>query len=235
MESNQAARILVIEDDPDIVAILGYNLEHQECQVTVANDGSTGLEVAQQNEFDLILIDIMLPNLNGLEVCKKLRQSSNTENVAIIMVTAKNSEKDIVAGLNAGADDYIGKPFSPKEVVARVKAHLRRLSRQKGSDPAMTADYLEAGPIFLNLASHEAKINGNLVTLTHSEYKLLQALVSSQGRVLTRDQLLDKVRGEDITVVDRNIDVHISSLRKKLREAATMITTIRGVGYRFDL
>ncbi len=222
--------ILIIEDHADIVEIVEYNLEQEGFKLDVAMDGETGLKKALDHPPELILLDLMLPALDGLEVCKRLRNSEKTKKVPIIMLTAKGEEKDIIRGLELGADDYVTKPFSPKELVARLKAVLRRVG---GKVPTPT-EQLKISDLEVDLGKHLVKLHGEELRLTLTEFRLLQVLIEGEGRIFTRDQLIDRVRGEEITIVDRNIDVHISSLRRKLKDVGSRILTIRGVGYRFQ-
>ncbi len=222
-------KILVIEDDPDILELLQYNLERAGYKVRNAMHGETGLKEAEGYEPDLIILDIMLPGMDGLNVCKKLRQKEKTSSIPIIMLTAKGEESDVVAGLELGADDYVTKPFSPNELVARMRAVLRRPPPVK-KDQEVTK--VECGPIKIDSERHEAYLGQDPMALTLAEFNLLKALVSQPGRVFTRDQLLESITGGDTYLIDRNIDVHIRAIRKKLGEHDQMIQTVRGVGYK---
>jgi two-component system, OmpR family, alkaline phosphatase synthesis response regulator PhoP len=224
-------RILIIEDEPDIADILKYNLERERYQVSTADSGEEGLTLAQETLPDLILLDLMLPGMDGLEVCRKLREDPRTRDLLVIMLTAKGTEADIVVGLTLGADDYIVKPFSTSEVIARVKAVLRRVDHRTHTEEK---DVITAGNLSIDLSKHEARIDGKTLELTLSEFKLLSFLMRKQGRVFTRNQLLDAVVGPDVFVTERNIDVHVASLRKKLGKHGSSIITVRGVGYRFE-
>jgi two-component system phosphate regulon response regulator PhoB len=231
MAKAKSHRILIIEDEPDIIEILKYNLEREKYVVLTAASGEDGLAAARDALPDLVLLDIMLPGMDGLQVCRKLREDPSTRDLLVIMLTAKGTEADIVVGLTLGADDYIVKPFSTGELLARVKAVLRRVEhREQEGD----ADLLTAGPIVIDLARHEARLGEGVLELTLSEFKLLAFLVRKKGRVFTRDQLLNAVVGPDVFVTARNIDVHIAALRKKLGKCGNFIVTIRGVGYRFE-
>lgn len=223
--------ILIIEDEPDIIELLEYNLTREGFETLSARDGETGLKQAQQSSPALVLLDLMLPNMDGLEVCRRIKASPETANIPIIMVTAKGEESDVVLGLGLGADDYVIKPFSPKEVVARVKSVLRRskvLSNQ--NEPV---DRLSVGDITIDASRYEVFVKEDPVSLTRAEFRLLRALMTSLGRVLTREQLLDKINDEGTVVIDRNVDVHIGALRRKLGSGGSQISTIRGVGYKF--
>ncbi|MDC1141808.1 response regulator [Planctomycetota bacterium] len=223
--------ILIIEDEPDIQEILKYNLEKHHFRVSIADTGEDGLAKANQLLPDLILLDLMLPGIDGLEVCRRLREDSKTSNLLVVMLTAKGTEADIVVGLTLGADDYMVKPFSTSELLARIKAVLRRRERPEIKEDEQI---LQAGPISIDLQKHVATCDGNPLELTLSEFKLLSFLGRKKARVFTRDQLLDAVVGPDVFVTARNIDVHIASLRKKLGKAGSLIVTVRGVGYRFE-
>ena len=225
-----AQHILIIEDEPDITEILKYNLEKNHYQVSSAETGEAGLAAARETSPDLVLLDLMLPGIDGLEVCRKLREDPRTRDILVVMLTAKGTESDVVVGLTLGADDYIVKPFSTSELMARIKAVLRRVEHKDVDD----GDTIDAGPITIDLRKHEARIDRNPIELTLSEFKLLSFLIKKKGRVFTRDQLLDAVVGPDVFVTARNIDVHVAALRKKLGRFGGYIVTVRGVGYRFE-
>jgi two-component system alkaline phosphatase synthesis response regulator PhoP len=224
-------RILIIEDEPDITEVLKYNLEKNHYHVSTAGSGEDGLAAARDSLPDLILLDLMLPGIDGLEVCRKLREDPRTRDLLIIMLTAKGTEADVVVGLTLGADDYIVKPFSTSELMARIRAVLRRVEPREGD---ADGEDLNAGPIAVDLRKHEVRLDGKAVELTLSEFKLLTFLMKKKGRVFTRDQLLDAVVGPDVFVTARNIDVHVAALRKKLGKYGSYIVTVRGVGYRFE-
>lgn len=225
-------RILIIEDEPDITEVLKYNLERSHYQVATAGTGEAGLASARQAVPDLVLLDLMLPGMDGLEVLRRLRDDPRTRDLFIIVLTAKGTEADVVVGLTLGADDYIVKPFSTTELMARIKAVLRR-AEQPQID-AGQGDMLRCGPIQIDLPRHEATLGGEKLDLTLSEFKLLSFLLRKKGRVFTRDQLLNAVVGPDVFVTARNIDVHVAALRKKLGKVGSYIVTVRGVGYRFE-
>lgn len=227
---SQKETILVIEDDPDIQELVQYNLEREGYQVYVCSDGEIGIQQAEKMTPDLILLDLMLPGLDGLSVCKKIRQTVATKDIPVIMLTAKSEESDVVIGLELGADDYVTKPFSPKELVARLKAILRRTTPSIAE--SIPEDVLTVGPLSLDLSRHEAYCRGHCLKLTLAEFRLLSMLLSKPGRVYTREQLLREVSGEDTYVIDRNIDVHVRSIRRKLAEDSDMVATVRGVGYK---
>lgn len=224
-------RILIIEDEPDITEVLKYNLEKNHYHVATAGSGEDGLAAARESLPDLILLDLMLPGIDGLEVCRKLREDPRTRDLLVIMLTAKGTEADVVVGLTLGADDYIVKPFSTSELMARIRAVLRRAEPREGE---ADGEDLTAGPIAVDLRKHEVRLDGKAVELTLSEFKLLTFLMKKKGRVFTRDQLLDAVVGPDVFVTARNIDVHVAALRKKLGKYGGYIITVRGVGYRFE-
>jgi DNA-binding response OmpR family regulator len=222
------ARILVVEDDADIAAGIADDLELEGYEVEVVGDGETALRRAGDSSFDLILLDIMLPGRDGFDVCRVLRRSGSK--IPILMLTARTQEAEKVLGLELGADDYVTKPFSPMELRARIKALLRRA--QDSVSGVLRFDELE-----VDIDRFELRRSGKPVDLTHLEFKLLATLARHRGRVFTRDQLLDRVWGEDTFVTDRAVDTHIANLRKKIEadpEHPRYIVSVRGVGYRFD-
>ena len=223
--------ILVIEDEPDILELIQYNLEREGYRTTGCLNGEQGLQKAQQEEPSLILLDLMLPGLSGIEVCRRLKSDPSTKQIGVIMVSAKGEEEDVVHGLEVGADDYVPKPFRPKILLARVKAVLRR----SGVEEAVTdeKDRLEYQGVTLDRSRHELSVDGEVINLTATEFRLLFFLASHPGRVFTRNQLLDRAIGANVMVIDRNIDVHVGALRKKLGNYRGMIETVRGVGDRF--
>jgi len=223
-------RILVVEDESDLREVISYNLSREGFHVVSARDGGEGLRSAVEKKPDLILLDLMLPDVDGLEVCRRVRQDPNIASTPIIMVTAKGEETDLVLGLGVGADDYVAKPFSVRELVARVKAVLRRGAHAPEDDSRRP---LRRGPILIDPARHEVTVDGDTVRFTATEFRLLQYLASRPGRVYERDVLLRRVLGDDAIRVDRNIDVHIRSIRKKLGDHRDLIETVRGVGYKF--
>lgn len=223
--------ITFIEDEPDIQDIVAYNLRREGYQVSSALSGEDGLNLIKQKKPDLILLDLMLPGMDGLEVCRNLRTQAETQNIPIIMVTAKGEESDVVLGLGLGADDYISKPFSPKELVARIQAVLRRSKEPTGSSNDNSK--IVYGELTIEPSKHKVTLAGEELVFTASEFKMLSVLASQPGRVFTREQLINQSLGENVVVVDRNIDVHIRAIRKKLGEHSSFIETIRGIGYRF--
>lgn len=221
-------KILVVDDEEDILELLKYNLEKQGYEVLQAMTGEETLELSQRKTPDLIILDLMLPGLDGLEVCKILKREAGTTSIPIIMLTARGEEPDIIVGLELGADDYITKPFSPGVLIARVKAILRR--REGELKPK---EVIQAEGLTIDIPGHKVTLKGKLVELTTTEFNLLKCLASNPGRVFTRDQLLDSAWGEEAFIIDRAVDVHIRRLRKKLGAASGWIRTVRGIGYKF--
>jgi DNA-binding response OmpR family regulator len=221
-------RILVVDDERDIVDLVRYNLNKNGYEALVATDGQQALQMAAREMPDLIILDLMLPGLHGTEVARRLKADARTAQIPIVMLTAKGEETDVVVGLTLGADDYVTKPFSIKILLARLATVLRRAD----AGGAESVPALKAGPLAIDTSKHEVTIEGESVKLTLTEFKLLCALVGARGRVLTRDQLMDKAMGADVFVTDRAIDVHITAIRKKLGKANWLVHTVRGVGYR---
>ena len=231
-------RILVIEDDANIQELIKYNLEKNGYKVTVADNGIDGLEEALAQPPDLILLDLMLPGLDGLEVCKRLRMEKQTRKTPIFMLTAKSEELDKVLGLELGADDYITKPFSIKELIARIRAAMRRINVSDTDRPVEreSPKIIKVRDIEIDCEKYEVRKNGEKLALTLKEFELLKMLVENKGKVLTRDFLLDKIWGYDYVGETRTVDVHIRHIRQKINdeeEGSQLIETIRGVGYRF--
>jgi len=226
-------RVLVVDDEKDLVDLISYNLARGGYEVLTAYDGKDALETAQREVPDLVVLDLMLPGLDGTEVARRLKADSRTAGVPIVMLTAKGEETDVVVGLTIGADDYVTKPFSMKILLARINTVLRR---GEGVEAGATGEggVLRAGPLVIDMSKHEVTVNGEPVRLTLTEFKLLSALVAARGRVLTRDQLMDKAMGTDVFVTDRAIDVHVTAIRKKLGAANYLVHTVRGVGYRLQ-
>ena len=224
-------KIVVVEDEPDILEAIQYNLEREGFKVITATSGDEGVKTVIREGPDLLLLDLLLPGLDGLEVCRRLKLDPVTQRIPIIMVSAKGEESDIVLGLGVGADDYVTKPFKPKELIARVRAVLRRGAYREGDDDG---ERVIRGPLVVDATRHEVRLDGRGVTLTPTEFRLLHLLASHPGRVFTRDLLVTRVIGDGAAVIDRNIDVHIRSIRKKLGAHRNLINTIRGVGYRFQ-
>jgi len=221
-------RILVIDDEKDLIELVRYNLEKEGFQVKSAQNGERGLAAAMQELPDIILVDLMLPGIDGLEVCRSLRNHSRTARIPVIMLTAKSEESDRVLGLELGADDYVTKPFSPRELIARIKAVLRRTST-----PQAPSDVIRRGGLIIDLMRREVTCGGEPILLTATEFRLLQFLADHPGRVFSRSQLIAGALGRDVSVVDRTVDVHITGLRKKIGACGEWIETVRGFGYRF--
>jgi len=222
-------KILVVEDEEDILELIKYNLIKEGYQVLAATTGEEAVSIAQRQHPDLVLLDIMLPAMDGLEVCRMLKHDPVTMKIPIIMLTAKGEEADIVTGLELGADDYMPKPFSPKIVIARVRNILRR----KGRDEVDAKSTIKHKDLVIHPGRHEVLAKGKAVELTFTEFRVLQFLARRPGWVYTRQQIVDAVRGEDYPVTDRSVDVQIVGLRRKLGTCGNYIETVRGVGYRF--
>jgi len=220
-------KILIVEDDRDIVEMIDYNLSEEGYEVISALNGEEGVSAAKGRQPDLIILDIMLPIIDGFDVCKHLKSNTATAHIPIIILSAKSQEADKVLGLELGADDYITKPFSPRELIARVRATLRR-----GREPRPAAR-IERGDIVIDSAKHKVTVCGEEVPLTSTEFRLLEFMARQPGVVLSRDRILDAVSGYDAVVCDRTVDAHIKSLRRKLDKAKDYIETVRGAGYRF--
>lgn len=221
--------ILVVEDEEDILELVRYNLAKEGHHVTGVGSGEEALKAVRAEPPDLILLDLMLPGVDGLDVCKTLKGDPKTRSIPIVMLTAKGEEADIVTGLEMGADDYVTKPFSPRVLMARVKAALRR--RVKG--PAGETDPVSVHGLSIHPGRHEVLVKGKEVKLTRTEFRILHFLARNPGWVFTRYQIVDAVHGEDYVVTDRTVDVQVFGLRRKLGAAGDCIETIRGVGYRF--
>ena len=222
-------KILAVDDEEDILELLTFNLTREGYRVVSAATGEAALQAEPQEIPDLIILDLMLPGIDGLEVARRLKNDPATENLPIIMLTAKGEEADIVTGLELGADDYITKPFSPRILAARVKAVLRR----EVKDARDESSVLQIHDIVIHPGRHEVTVQGQPVQLTYTEFGILQYLAARPGWVFTRTQIVDAVRGDDYFVTDRSVDVQIVGLRKKLGKAGKTIETVRGVGYRF--
>ncbi len=220
--------ILVVEDEEDIQELLEYTLTNAGYRVDVTDRGEEALELVQENHPALLVLDLMLPGLDGLEVCRRLKSAERTAALPIVILTAKGEEEDIIAGFKAGADDYINKPFSPKVLLARVEAVLRRTADTRPDAEGAT----RYGELHIHPGRFEVRVDEQLVYLTHTEFRILQHLASRPGWVFSRNQIVRAVHGEDYPVTGRSIDVQVASLRKKLGEAARHITTVRGVGYK---
>jgi two-component system phosphate regulon response regulator PhoB len=221
-------RILIVEDDADIAELMRYNLTADGYRVDTTKSGEDGLRSARKNSPDLVLLDIMLPDIDGLEVCRLLKKDTRTEKIPIVMVTARHDDIDVVAGLELGADDYIPKPFSPRVLLARVRAVLRRVSAQPaGDDSPLVFDDLAIDP-----GRHEVTVKGKQVDMTSTEFALLHFLAGHPGRVYSRQQIVDAIHGDNYPVTDRSVDVQVAGLRKKLGPEGSRIETVRGIGYK---
>jgi two-component system phosphate regulon response regulator PhoB len=221
-------KVLVVEDDKSLADVLAYNLKLAGYEVVLARDGSDGLRQAQLKLPDVVILDLMLPGIDGLEVCRRLRSDSTTQSLLIVMLTAKAEESDQIVGLSMGADDYVTKPFSVKVLLERIKALERR-----SKAPAVGSETVSCHGVTVDLRSHTATAADEPLRLTLSEFRLLEALVRQPGRAFTRNELITAALGDDAMVLERTIDVHIRALRDKLGPCAELIETVRGVGYRF--
>lgn len=223
--------LLIVEDEKDIAKLLEYNLRKEGYKTLIASDGEEALEMAQRHHPNLIILDLMLPEMDGLEVCKALKKENKTAGIPIIMLTAKSQESDKVIGLELGADDYVTKPFSPKELIARIKAILRRF-KEKDKLP----EVLKIGDLVIDFSKIQVFCKNKPVELTSKEFELLKTLIGSKGRVLSRDHLLDTIWGFDhaMEIQTRTVDVHIRTLRKKIKTESKRIITVKNYGYRFE-
>ncbi len=224
-------KIFIVDDEKDIVKIVQYHLKKEGFEVVKAYSGGSALDIIDSTDnINLIILDIMLPGMNGLEICKKLKMNDKTKNIPIIFLTVKSDEADIIKGLKMGADDYITKPFSPKILVEKVKTVLRR---SKTGINKSIAEIINVGDIEIDIPKHNVKIAGEPVNLTNLEFNILTLLAENPGKVFTRDELLKNAWGEETTTADKAVDVHITWLRQKLGLSGDLIETIRGIGYRF--
>lgn len=222
--------ILVVDDEKDLVELLVYNLKKAGFETSAAYSGRQALEAIATRRPDLVVLDIMLPELSGTEIASRIRTNPATAGVPIVMLTAKGEEVDQLVGLTVGADDYITKPFSVKVLIARIEAVLRRTSKVWTDQKS-----LSLGPVEINLETHEVSVAGEIIKVTLTEFRILASLVQASGRVLSRAVLMSKAMGPGVTVTDRTIDVHVTAIRKKLGEHAGIVKTVRGVGYRATL
>ena len=225
---SQKKRLLLIEDEEDIAAIIKLQAELSGYKLHVEVDGINGYRAIEREKPDLVLLDIMLPGQNGYDVCRKIKSNPELRNIPVVIISAKDEELDVLLGLELGADDYVAKPFSPKILMSRIKAVLRR-----GKDSEKTPKTLNFGSFSLEVDRYLLRKDEKIIPLTLSEFGILKRLLTNRGKVLTRNQLLDDIHNDDAFVVDRNIDVHIAALRKKLGPNFRWIETVRGVGYRF--
>jgi two-component system alkaline phosphatase synthesis response regulator PhoP len=219
--------VLVIDDERDLIELVRYNLEKSGFDVIGATKAEAGLEIAKLNAPDVVVLDVMMPGQDGLEVCRQLRADARTARIPVIMLTAKASEADRVVGLEMGADDYLPKPFSPRELVARVRAILRR-----SAPPASTTEVFRHGELIVDVPRHEVTWKGKPVLLTATEFRILHFLAARAGRVCSRTDIIDDALGTDVAVIDRTIDVHVTAIRRKLGKGGDFIETVRGFGYK---
>lgn len=223
--------ILLVDDEPDILEMIEYNLKNEGYKITKAATGEDAIRIAENSSPNLVVLDLMLPGIDGLEVTRHLKSNDKTSDIPIVMVTAKGDESDVVTGLELGANDYISKPFSPRELVARIRAILRRRRKtQKTEQPNLIHQYDD---ITIDRQKHIVTLKDKPLDLTYLEFELLSFLANKKGWVFTRNQIVDAIHGEDYAVTERSIDVIIVGLRKKLKDNASLIETVRGVGYRF--
>jgi DNA-binding response OmpR family regulator len=228
------SRVLVVEDEPEIAELIRLNVEREGFKADVVHAGEPAVDFVQQQQPDLVLLDLMLPDIDGLEVCRRLKWEEATRNVPIIMVTARGEESDVVTGLEMGADDYVTKPFSPKVLAARIRNVLRRMENE-ASEQAVPGRSLAHGSIHIDLDRHVVAVDGSIVELTVTEFDILKFLCERPGFVRTRDQIIQAVHGDLAVLSKRTIDVHITALRRKLGASGSSIQTVRGVGYRFEV
>jgi len=222
-------KILVVDDEEDILELVRYNLAKEGYQVKCVTSGEDALKAASEETPDVVLLDLMLPGVHGLDVCRNLKSNESTMNIPIVMLTAKGEDADIVAGLELGADDYVTKPFSLRVLLARIRVVLRRKLETQPSEVSI----LKIHDFIINPGRHEALVKGRPVVLTATEFGILHFLARRPGWVFSRDQIISSVKGQDYAVTDRSVDVQIVGLRKKLGQAGSFIETVRGVGYRF--
>lgn len=221
------AKILLVDDEPDALEVLGFKLKEAGFTPLFAKDGAKALALAREERPDLIVLDLMLPEIDGLDVCKILRRAPATASIPILMLTARAAEMDRVLGLELGADDYVTKPFSPRELVLRIRKLLARRA------PSDAVSRLQVGEIEIDVPAHEVRVGGSAIVVTATEFKLLEVLASRRGRVQSRDRLLQDVWGYENPIDSRTVDTHVRRVREKLGDAARHLETVRGVGYRF--
>ena len=224
-----AHKIYIVEDEPDLKDALTFNFENEGFKVNSFSDGESCLKEIKRKKPDLVILDLMLPGISGLDICREIRASDTFNDIAVIMLTAKGEEIDRIVGFELGADDYVTKPFSVRELILRVKVILKKQSEMSANEKT-----IEYGPILMNLDAHNVTVDGKDIILTALEFKLLKHLLKRRGRVQTRDQLLADVWGLSSEVTTRTVDTHIKRLREKLDKTGNLIQTIRGVGYRFN-
>ncbi len=223
-------KILIVDDEEDILSLVEYNLKKEGYRTIGVKTGEAALQLVEEETPDLIILDLMLPEMDGLEVCRIIKSNERTSDIPIIMLTAKGEETDIVVGLEIGADDYVTKPFSPRVLLARTKALLRRKTKEP-----ISKEIIQVENLVIDTGKYLVTIEGKPISLTSTEFNLLRFLAQHRGKVFTRNQLLDNVWKDETFVIDRTVDVHIRSLRKKLGSAANLIETVRGVGYRLAM
>ena len=225
-----SGKILVVEDDPDIQELVCYNLQQAGLETIAVEGGEAAIDRLEVEAVEMIVLDLMLPGMDGLEVCRWLKQQPQLREIPVLMLTARAEEVDRIVGLELGADDYVVKPFSPRELVLRVRAVLRRA---EGRDDDADGDRIQAGPLLIDAEGHQVFMDGKLLELTTIEFKLLKTLAQRRGRVQTRDELLNVVWGYEYGGYARTVDTHVRRLREKLDAASSLVETVRGVGYRF--
>jgi two-component system phosphate regulon response regulator PhoB len=217
--------IIVVEDETDLAELIALHLRREGYRVGVHGDGTEGMRAIERDPPDLVVLDLMLPGMDGFEICRQMRRDERTAAVPILVVTARGEDADVVTGLELGADDYVVKPFSPRVLVARVRALMRR-----GSEGERTGEVLRVGPVEVDAGRHELRVEGKVLDVTRTEFRILRFLASRPGRVRTRGEILDALG--DANVLERTVDVHVAALRRKLGEAGSLLETVRGVGYR---
>lgn len=221
-------RILIVEDEPDILDLISYNLQQAGYTVLQAGDGERGLQLAAKEVVSLVVLDLMMPGIDGLEVCRLLKQDAGTKDIPVLMLTARTEEVDRIVGFELGADDYLTKPFSPRELILRIRAILRR-----GRSDEASEQQIIAGSLFIDPNAYMVEVEGQTVDLTATEFKLLITLAQRRGRVQSRDELLNVVLGYEHSGYSRTVDTHVRRLREKLGSASELVETVRGMGYRF--
>lgn len=225
-DTNQQFKILVVDDEPDILEFIAYNLKREGYSVSLASNGQEGIERATENTPDLIILDVMMPVLDGIEACRRLREKDQFKNTFIVFLTARSEEYSEIAGFNVGADDYISKPIKPRVLISRINAILRRKA------PTETSTRIHIGNLEIDRESYSVTRDGVKIPMAKKEFELLHLLAGKPGKVFTRENILEKVWGDDVLVVDRTIDVHIRKIREKLGDE--YISTVKGVGYKFE-
>ena len=233
MKTLAPKKVLIVDDEHDIVELVAYNLRKEGYTVFTATDGIMGLDIARQEQPDLVVLDVMMPGYDGFEVCRMIRQTLHIANTSIVFLTAKSSEIDQILGLELGADDYIQKPVSPRVLVARVKSVIRRANEQIRTETIVAPEIVQIEDIEINRQNYTVKISGVEIFFPKKEFELLAFLATNRGKVFTRESLLKRIWGESVFVVDRTVDVHVSKVREKLGKYGGYIETVKGIGYRF--